>query len=194
MYAMRRPSGDQVGQVSCTVGVVVNRVGSVPSASITQMSQLESSLMPHREYAICVPAAFQSGRPSLRVAVSVRRAVPVSGARTTHRSLWFAVKRLNTMSPFSPGNEPCAAVPPTPIARNAATTEPPIARRFTRSTLHRSLLGIDLGSGLDRAVCLDDDALTDDGHVLVVEFVGATSHAGTGFDLDLAVQDRPADA
>jgi hypothetical protein len=67
--------------------VVVCCVGSPPSASITQISQLPSSDSVQRANAICEPSAFQSARPSFRRGESVSRVnADVRGSRA-HRSI-----------------------------------------------------------------------------------------------------------
>ena len=43
------PSGDHAGHVSCTFGVAVRRVTSLPSASIVKMSQFPILLPAHLE-------------------------------------------------------------------------------------------------------------------------------------------------
>jgi len=108
------PSGDQVGQVSWAIAVLVIRVWPLPSAFTTQMSQLPNSLPRHLVNATCDPAAFQSGRPSRAPGVSVRRAVLESAADLTQMS----PLRPNAMSPLPPGNVALAAGPP---ARNRVT-------------------------------------------------------------------------
>ncbi len=103
MYAICVPSGDQAGQVSWA-SVVVSRVLFDPSASMTQMSQFESSLWPQRVYAIFAPSALQSGMSSFFVSVCVSRTVLVELGSTTKMSNWLCFSRLNAMSPFVPGN------------------------------------------------------------------------------------------
>jgi hypothetical protein len=102
------PSGDQAGQVSWPE-LDVRRIGSLPSAFIVQIAQVGNPERAHLENAIMVPAAFQSGMPSLRRAESVSLVVPAPPACTTQMSIWCPEERPKAMSPSPPGNAASAA-------------------------------------------------------------------------------------